>query len=91
MSWRQRAVRPSSRNASGALKVAARVPASVSCLELLQSLGEPIVGTSANISGRAPLTVATDALLLLPGIDAILADYSVPRVDVLSRAARPLP
>jgi len=54
--------------------VALRVPANTACLELLQVLGEPIVGTSANRSGRPPTTTARGVLEQIPDVDAILAD-----------------
>jgi L-threonylcarbamoyladenylate synthase len=53
--------------------VAVRVPAARSCLELLQVLGEPIVGTSANVSGYPAALTAADALTQLGGaVDAVL-------------------
>src|SRR5581483_11868039 len=53
--------------------VAVRVPAARSCLQLLQSLGEPVTGTSANVSGQPPARLAAEAQLALPGVDAVLA------------------
>lgn len=55
--------------------VAVRVPAGRTVLRLLESLGEPVVGTSANVSGRPPATTADDVLAQLDGrIDAVLED-----------------
>jgi L-threonylcarbamoyladenylate synthase len=54
--------------------VALRVPAARTTLELLQTLGEPVVGTSANISGQPPIMRGADALHQLPGVDAVLVD-----------------
>ncbi|GAC1640475.1 MAG: L-threonylcarbamoyladenylate synthase [Chloroflexota bacterium] len=54
--------------------VAVRVPANFACLQLLQALGEPIVGTSANRSGHAAATTAQAAVQQLPGVDAVLCD-----------------
>lgn len=54
--------------------VGIRVPAGRTILRLLEVLGEPIVGTSANISGEASASTAADARRQLGGrIDAILA------------------
>ena len=53
--------------------VGARVPAGRTILRLLEVLGEPIVGTSANISGEPPASAASDALRQLDGrVEAIL-------------------
>lgn len=65
--------------------VAVRVPGARSTLELLQSVGEPLVGTSANVSGQPPLTSAAEAVRLLgPEVDAILADDAAIRTGVAS-------
>jgi L-threonylcarbamoyladenylate synthase len=59
----------------GGSTVAVRVPAARSCLRLLELLGEPVVGTSANVSGSPPATTAAavgDAVGT--EVDAILAD-----------------
>jgi L-threonylcarbamoyladenylate synthase len=54
--------------------VGVRVPAGRTCLQLLQVLGEPITGTSANVSGRPPPSTADEALLQLGDrVDALLA------------------
>lgn len=59
----------------GGRTVAVRVPAARSCLELLQVLGEPLVGTSANVSGSPAAVTAANALAQLGGsVDAILQD-----------------
>lgn len=59
----------------GGNTVAVRVPAAKSCLELLQTLGEPIVGTSANLSGQPPATSAADAVAQIGSeVDAVLVD-----------------
>jgi len=65
--------------------VAVRVPAARSCLELLQALGEPIVGTSANISGRPAATTAAAAIEQLDGaVDAVLVDDGAVQAGVAS-------
>lgn len=64
--------------------VALRVPASKACLSLLQALGEPIVGTSANRSGRPPAMTAREVGEQLPDADAILVDDSSVRAGVPS-------
>jgi L-threonylcarbamoyladenylate synthase len=59
----------------GGSTVAVRVPGARSCLELLQVLGEPLVGTSANVSGCPAALTAADALSQLDGaVDAVLED-----------------
>lgn len=59
----------------GANTVAVRVPAAQSALRLLETLGEPVIGTSANISGSTPATTAAQAMEQLGGaVDAILED-----------------
>ncbi len=57
---------------NGGASVAVRVPGSLTALTLLQVLGEPIVGTSANISGQPAITRGAEAPLSLPGVDAVL-------------------
>ena len=65
--------------------VAVRVPAARSCLELLQVLGEPIIGTSANRSGRPPaLTAAAAYEEIGPLVDVVLADDAAVRAGVPS-------
>jgi L-threonylcarbamoyladenylate synthase len=55
--------------------VAVRVPAAHTCLRLLETLGVPLVGTSANRSGRPPANTAQGALEELGAdIDAVLED-----------------
>jgi L-threonylcarbamoyladenylate synthase len=59
----------------GGKTVAVRVPRSPACLQLLQVLGEPIVGTSANRSGDAPFVRGSSAVENLGGEpDAVLLD-----------------
>lgn len=64
--------------------VAVRVPGARSTLELLQALGEPIVGTSANVSGMPPALTAAEVVSTLPGVDAVLADDKVIAAQVSS-------
>lgn len=59
----------------GGQTVAVRVPAARTALRLLEALGEPVVGTSANVSGQPPATTAYEVLNQLDGrIDAVLED-----------------
>jgi L-threonylcarbamoyladenylate synthase len=59
----------------GGQTVAVRVPAARTALRLLESLGEPVIGTSANLSGRPAATTAAGVLEQLEGrIDAVLED-----------------
>jgi L-threonylcarbamoyladenylate synthase len=61
----------------GGSTVACRVPASRSCLEMLEALGAPITGTSANRSGFPPSARGLDAAgSLSAGPDAVLLDDS---------------
>ncbi|MGH2442775.1 MAG: L-threonylcarbamoyladenylate synthase [Chloroflexota bacterium] len=63
----------------GGTTVAARVPAGRTILSLLQSLGEPVVGTSANIHGQMPAVTAAQVLERMPDrIDGILVDDELP-------------
>ncbi len=65
--------------------LAVRVPAARSCLEVLQVLGEPVIGTSANVSGAPPALRADDACRQLgEGVDAILVDDDAVRVGTSS-------
>lgn len=57
--------------------IGVRMPAARSTLELLQTLGEPVVGTSANVSGRPSATTAAQVVAELPGVDAVLVDDGV--------------
>lgn len=69
----------------GGRTAAVRVPAGRSCLQLLQVLGEPVIGTSANISGRPPARTAREALEQLSGrVDAVLVDDDAVRAGVAS-------
>lgn len=55
--------------------VAVRVPAARSTLRLLEVLGEPLIGTSANPSGQPPATTAESAAAELGDrVDIVLAD-----------------
>src|SRR5947209_5951141 len=55
--------------------VALRVPAAGSCLQLLETFGEPVTGTSANRSGEVAAATAAQALEALgTEVDAILED-----------------
>ena len=55
--------------------VAVRVPGNRACLQLLQVLGQPLVGTSANLSGEPPAISAADAIHRLgAAVDAVLVD-----------------
>jgi len=55
--------------------VACRVPASHSCLEMLESLGTPVTGTSANRSGFPASRLGLEAAeTLTTGPDAVLLD-----------------
>lgn len=59
----------------GGQTVAVRVPAARSALRLLETLGEPVIGTSANLSGSPAATTAGEVLAQLGGrIDAVLED-----------------
>ncbi|MBV9278748.1 MAG: threonylcarbamoyl-AMP synthase [Chloroflexi bacterium] len=65
--------------------VAVRVPGARSCLQLLATLGEPLVGTSANRSGQPPALTAQEAFRQVgSGVDAVLADDAAIRVGVSS-------
>lgn len=60
--------------------IAVRVPAARSCLQLLQAVGEPVVGTSANLAGQAPAATASAAAEVFGSrIDAVLEDDPAPR------------
>ncbi len=55
--------------------VAIRVPNGRVCLQLLQFLGEPVTGTSANLSGQPGALTAAEAIAQLgTTVDAILVD-----------------
>lgn len=58
----------------GGDSVAVRVPGARTALSLLESLGEPIVGTSANVSGQPSIVRGAEALDALPGVDAVLVN-----------------
>jgi L-threonylcarbamoyladenylate synthase len=60
-------------------RVALRVPASRSCLELLSSCGVPLTGTSANRSGMPAAVSAEEAVGQIgEQVDAILRDETSP-------------
>jgi L-threonylcarbamoyladenylate synthase len=62
----------------GGETVGVRVPAGRSILALLESVGEPLIGTSANRHGSPSLTTAAAALAELgTEVDAVLADDSL--------------
>lgn len=55
--------------------VAVRVPGGQACLQVLEFLGEPVTGTSANISGHPSALTASDVVSQLGStIDAVLVD-----------------
>jgi L-threonylcarbamoyladenylate synthase len=55
--------------------VAVRVPAGRACLQVLEFLGEPVTGTSANISGQPPAMSAADVVAQLgSAVDAVVVD-----------------
>ncbi|HEY8687243.1 MAG TPA: L-threonylcarbamoyladenylate synthase [Chloroflexota bacterium] len=57
--------------------VAIRVPNGRACLQLLEFMGEPVTGTSANLSGRPGALTASDAVDQVGAVvDAILVDDS---------------
>ena len=57
----------------GGPTVAVRVPSHGATLQLLEVLGEPIIGTSANVSGRPAAVTAAEAVCELgPLVDAVL-------------------
>jgi L-threonylcarbamoyladenylate synthase len=55
--------------------VAVRVPNSRACLQVLEFLGEPVTGTSANLSGRPAALNAADVVDQIgTAVDAVLLD-----------------
>lgn len=63
----------------GGSTVAVRVPAHRGCLQLLETLGEPIIGTSANLHGQPAARTASEARQWLDGgVDAVVIDESTP-------------
>jgi L-threonylcarbamoyladenylate synthase len=55
--------------------IGCRVPASRTCLQILQVVGEPLVGTSANVVGASPALTASEALDQMGGmVDAVVDD-----------------
>lgn len=60
---------------AGSGTVAVRVPSNRACLRVLEVLGEPVIGTSANRSGDAPFVNGRDALFNLQNKpDAVVLD-----------------
>jgi L-threonylcarbamoyladenylate synthase len=59
--------------------VACRVPANKACLEMLEALGAPVTGTSANRSGHEPSALALEAAgsLSIPPDGVLLDDDHV--------------
>jgi tRNA threonylcarbamoyl adenosine modification protein (Sua5/YciO/YrdC/YwlC family) len=53
--------------------VAVRVPANRELRSLIRRLGEPVVSTSVNVSGRSPVTRIADARRLFPGLEAYIS------------------
>jgi L-threonylcarbamoyladenylate synthase len=69
----------------GGPTIGVRIPANRRCLELLQLVNEPLVGTSANRSGQPPARTAEQVGAQLAGyIDAVLEDD---RSDLSGRAS----
>lgn len=65
--------------------VGVRVPAARSLLMFLEILGEPVVGTSANIHGQPPALTANEVTGSLDaGLDGVLADDTVVKTGVAS-------
>lgn len=60
-------------------KVAVRVPAQRELRTLIGLLGEPIVSTSVNSSGRTPMTRIADIRRAFPGLDAYISQRGRPR------------
>jgi L-threonylcarbamoyladenylate synthase len=58
--------------------VAVRVPASESLRFLIAAVGEPIVSTSVNVSGRPPMTRIAWIREVFPGLDAYLSGSGRP-------------
>jgi L-threonylcarbamoyladenylate synthase len=70
---------------AGGRTVAVRVPFGQSCLQLLQSVGEPLVGTSANVAGQIPALTAAQAQVQLGSlVDAVLVDDDAPLQGAVS-------
>jgi L-threonylcarbamoyladenylate synthase len=71
--------------AGGGRTVAVRVPSGRSCLQLLQSVGEPLVGTSANVAGEIPALTAAQAHAQLGSlVDVVLVDDEAPLQGAVS-------
>lgn len=64
---------------AGGGTVAVRVPSGRSILQLLETLGEPIIGTSANRHGRPAARSSREVLAAVGNaIDAVLVDDALP-------------
>jgi L-threonylcarbamoyladenylate synthase len=60
---------------SGGDTVGVRVPGGRACLQVLESLGEPVTGTSANLSGKPGARTAAEVVEGLgPRVDAVLEE-----------------
>lgn len=76
----------------GGSTVAVRVPAGRTILSLLEFLGEPIVGTSANLHGEPATGIGMEALASVgAACDAVLIDDSLPVADAASTVAEVQP
>jgi L-threonylcarbamoyladenylate synthase len=54
-------------------RVAVRVPARADLRALIETVGEPVVSTSVNLSGREPMTRIADIRRAFPGLDGYLS------------------
>jgi len=76
------AILPSSRAVSRALAprgaAAVRVPGRPELRALIRALGEPIVSTSVNITGRKPMRNIAEIRARFPGLDAYLSQRGRP-------------
>lgn len=69
----------------GGTSVAVRVPGSRTCLQLLEAVGDPLVGTSANLHGSPPALRAGEVVDAIGGeIDCVLAADSEVREGIAS-------
>ncbi len=76
----------------GSDTVAVRVPAHRPTLMLLQCLGEPIAGTSANMHGAPPASTSDEVIRQIgANIDGILVDDETPRSGLASTVVEVLP
>jgi L-threonylcarbamoyladenylate synthase len=76
------AILPASRIISDALaprrKMAVRIPARAELRSLIRALGEPIVSTSVNITGRKPMRRIAEIRRRFPALDAYLSQRGRP-------------